>query len=522
VESEQVIAAFRRGLGEAGFSEGRNVAIEYRWADGRYDQLPILAADLVATRVAIVVAAGGPPAALAAKAATSTIPVVFSSTSDPIALGLVASLNRPGGNVTGMAPFMTLLGAKCLELLKELKPASAVMAYLSNPSNPAAELGSKEALGAATALGIRLHILNASTDQELDEAFAALAKLRADGLVVPGEPFFDSQRNRIVALAAQYSVALAATALPATTRAQQSTKLASIGFLGPAPAANFAPLVDALRVGLRELGYTEGKDLTFSFRWWQAADQLPELAAELVRAEVDLLFAPSSAETAVFLAATKTVPIVFSTHGDPVGIGHVASLARPGGNATGLTTLLTELVAKELEAFKEALPLARRVGVLFASTTPLRVPALATAKTTARRLGVELREVPVSVEEDFQGGFAKMTQEGVDGCMVLSSPLMISRRELLAELALRHRLPSMFGAKENVLAGGLMSYAPDALDLNRRAATHVHRILRGAKPANLPVEQPVKFELVINLRTAKALGLEVPLHLQQRADEVIE
>jgi putative ABC transport system substrate-binding protein len=316
--------------------------------------------------------------------------------------------------------------------------------------------------------------------------------------------------------------ALAATALPATTRAQQSTKLASIGFLGPAPAANFAPRLDALRVGLRELGYTEGKDLTFSFRWWEAADQLPELAAELVRAEVDVLFAPSSAETAVFLAATKTVPIVFSTHGDPVGIGHVASLARPGGNATGLTTLLTELVAKELEAFKEALPQATRVGVLFASTTPLRVPALATAKTTAHHLGVELREVPVSVEDDFQGGFAKMTHEGVDGCMVLSSPLMISRRELLAELALRHRLPSMFGAKENVLAGGLMSYAPDALDLNRRAATYVHRILRGAKPADLPVEQPSRYELVINLKTATVLGIAIPPTLLARTDEVIE
>jgi putative ABC transport system substrate-binding protein len=160
--------------------------------------------------------------------------------------------------------------------------------------------------------------------------------------------------------------------------------------------------------------------------------------------------------------------------------------------------------------------------VLFASTTPLRVPALATAKTTAHRLGVELREVPVSVEEDFQGGFAKMTQEGVDGCMVLSSPLMISRRELLAELALRHRLPSMFGAKENVLAGGLMSYAPDALDLNRRAATYVDRILRGAKPADLPVEQPSRYELVINLRTATALGIVIPPTLLARADEVIE
>ena len=224
----------------------------------------------------------------------------------------------------------------------------------------------------------------------------------------------------------------------------------------------------------------------------------------------------------MFLAATKAVPIVFSTHGDPVGIGHVANSARPGGNATGLTTLLTELVAKELEAFKEALPQARRVGVLFASITPLRVPALATAKTTAHRLGVELREVPVSVEEDFQGGFAKMTHEGVDGCVVLSSPLMISRRELLAELALRHRLPSMFGTKENVLAGGLMSYAPDALDLNRRAANYVDRILRGAKPADLPVEQPSRYELVINLKTATALNIAIPPTLLARADEVIE
>ena len=160
--------------------------------------------------------------------------------------------------------------------------------------------------------------------------------------------------------------------------------------------------------------------------------------------------------------------------------------------------------------------------MLFASTTPLRVPALETAKTTAHRLGVELREVPVNVEEEFSGCFAKMTRQGVDGCMVLSSPLMISRRELLAELALRHRLPSIFGAKDNVLAGGLMSYAPDALDLNRRAATYVDRILKGSKPADLPVEQPSRYELVINLKTATALNLTLPPSLLARADEVIE
>jgi putative tryptophan/tyrosine transport system substrate-binding protein len=312
-------------------------------------------------------------------------------------------------------------------------------------------------------------------------------------------------------------------AAPRLALAQERTKAARIGFLGPAPAANFAPRVDALRAGLRELGYAEGKDLIFEFRWWEAPDHIPELAAELVRAGVaDLIVAPSSTETGVLLAATKSVPIVFSTHGDPVGIGHVASLARPGGNATGLTTLLTELVAKELEAFKEALPQASRLGVLFASTTPLRVAALETAKVTARRLGIELRGFPVAIEDDFPSAFAKMTHDGVDGCMVLSSPLMISRRALLAELALRHRLPTVFGTKDNVLAGGLMSYAPDAHDLNRRAATYVDRILKGAKPADLPVEQASRYELVINLKTARTLGLTIPPTLLARADEVIE
>jgi ABC-type uncharacterized transport system substrate-binding protein len=313
-----------------------------------------------------------------------------------------------------------------------------------------------------------------------------------------------------------------AAASPRLALAQERTKVARIGFLGPAPAANFAPRVDALRAGLRELGYVEGKDLTFEFRWWEAPEEMPDLAADLVRAKVDVIVAPSSSETAVLLAATKTVPIVFSTHGDPVGIGHVASLARPGGNATGLTTLLTELVAKELEAFKEALPQARRLGVLYASTNPLRVSALGTAEATARRLGFELRGFPVGVDDDFPSAFAKMTQDGVDGCMVLSSPLMISRRALLAELALRHRLPTVFGAKDNVLAGGLMSYAPDAHDLNRRAATYVDRILKGAKPADLPVEQASRYELAINLKTAQALGLTIPPTLLARADEVIE
>ncbi len=206
-ESTAVVAAFRQGLRESGFVEGQNLAIAFRWAEGRYDRLPALAADLVGLRVTVLLAAGGPPSAHAAKAVTSTIPIVFSAASDPVRLGLVSSLSRPGGNITGMGTFNSTLLAKRLEFLNELVPSAAPIAYLVNPTNQSADIDLKEVSTAAKVLGIELQILNASTDQELDEAFAALARLRARGLVVSGEPFFDSRRERIVALAARHAVA---------------------------------------------------------------------------------------------------------------------------------------------------------------------------------------------------------------------------------------------------------------------------------------------------------------------------
>jgi ABC-type uncharacterized transport system substrate-binding protein len=206
-ESAGVVAAFQQGLRETGFVEGQNVVIAFRWAEGHYDRLPALAADLIDVRVAVLFAAGGPPSALAAKAATPTIPIVFSAVNDPVQLGLVASLNRPGGNVTGMSLFASELWAKVVELLKELVPAATVIAYLVNPSNPSAEMYSKAGVAAARALGIQVHVLNASTEHDLEETFASLVKLGAGGLVVPNEPFFDSQRDRIVALSARYAVA---------------------------------------------------------------------------------------------------------------------------------------------------------------------------------------------------------------------------------------------------------------------------------------------------------------------------
>ena len=205
-ESAAVVAAFRDGLREQGFVEGQNLTIAFRWAEGHYDRLPALAAELVALRVALLFAAGGPPSALAAKRATSTVPIVFSAASDPVRLGLVASLSRPGANITGMSTLTTPLGAKGIELLKELLPKASVIGYLVNPSNPSGKLETGEADAAADALGVRLRPFNASTLAELDSAFANLGKMRVDALVVAGEPFFDSQRDKIVGLAAKYGI----------------------------------------------------------------------------------------------------------------------------------------------------------------------------------------------------------------------------------------------------------------------------------------------------------------------------
>jgi putative ABC transport system substrate-binding protein len=205
-ESAGVFAAFQQGLRETGFVEGENLAISFRWAEGRYDRLPALAAELVALRVAVLYAAGGSPAALAAKTATSAIPIVFSAVNDPVGLGLVASLSRPDGNVTGMSLFASDLWAKNVELLKELVPTASVMAYLVNPSSPNVEPYLRGAAQAATALRIDIHVLKASTEHELDEAFESLPALRADGLIVPNEPYFDFHRDKIASLAARYAI----------------------------------------------------------------------------------------------------------------------------------------------------------------------------------------------------------------------------------------------------------------------------------------------------------------------------
>jgi ABC-type uncharacterized transport system substrate-binding protein len=316
--------------------------------------------------------------------------------------------------------------------------------------------------------------------------------------------------------------AVLAASSAAAVRAQQPLKVHRIGCLTYGSPVEFEDRIRALRTGLRDYGYVEGKNITLEFRWAETAEQLPELAANLVRLNVDAIFANSSTEVEAARRATKTIPIVFANHADPIGVGHVSSLARPGGNITGLTVILTEIVAKQLEIMKQVLPHLKRIGVLVVMTAPSTRPALHAVEAAAHRLGVQVLTVPVRTPENLDGAFTMMARERVGGYLAVQTPLIRSHRTVIAELSLKHRLAGMFGAKENVEAGGLMLYFADNVDLTRRAAAHIDKILKGAKPADLPVEQASKYQLVINLKTAKALGLTIPPSLLARADQVIE
>jgi putative tryptophan/tyrosine transport system substrate-binding protein len=311
-------------------------------------------------------------------------------------------------------------------------------------------------------------------------------------------------------------------AWPLAARAEQPSKVARIGFLNVAPASAWADDVEAFQVGLHDLGYIEGKNIVIEFRWADTLDQLPELATELVRMNVDVIVAPASTEVEPVRQVTKTIPIVFAQHADPVGLGHVASLAHPGGNITGVSMVLTELAAKALQILKDAVPRAKQIGVLWNPTTPSHKVVLKEVESAGERLGIQLLMMPIATVTDFDGVFSRLAQERADGFLVPGSPLTNIERVPLADLELKYRLPGIFGNRANVEAGGLMSYGADFNYMYRHAALYVDKILKGEKPADLPVEQASKYELVINLKTAKALSFEIPPTLLARADEVIE
>jgi len=309
--------------------------------------------------------------------------------------------------------------------------------------------------------------------------------------------------------------------VPAVARAQQAGKVYRIGYLSLSPGPGYG--TEAFRQGLRELGYVEGRNLIIEYRWAAGKkERLPDLVAELVRLKVEVIVTSVTPAAEAAKRATTTIPIVMAAVGDPVGSGLVASLARPGGNVTGLTLLSTELAGKRLQMVRELIPKATRVAVLAYRGTSVTRLFLEEMRGRARQMGIQLVVQEVDQAGDLPSAFAAMQRERTQALVVQVSPLTADNTERIIELAAQHRLPAMYDVRSFVEAGGLVSYGPSLAEMFRRAAYYVDRILKGAKPADLPIEQPTKFELVINLKAAKALGLTIPPALPVRTDQVIE
>jgi putative ABC transport system substrate-binding protein len=306
-------------------------------------------------------------------------------------------------------------------------------------------------------------------------------------------------------------------AAPLRAAAQPGATMRQVGYLSPGPGYPF----EAFRDGLQELGYVEGSNITIERRSAEGRpERLQALAADLVQLHVDVIVTATTAATQAAQRATTTIPIVFALADEPVELGLIASVAKPGGNITGLTGLMAELTAKRLELLKELSPRVKRVAVLW-GPYPFSAPVLKEVESAGRTLGLTLHEIEVREPTELDSAFARMTAWRAEALLVLPHPMFVAQRTHLAELAAKHRLPSTYHLKEFVEVGGLMSYAPDMADMSRRAAGYVDKILKGAKPGELPVEQPTKFELAINLKTAKALGLKVPQSLLLQADKLI-
>jgi putative ABC transport system substrate-binding protein len=305
-------------------------------------------------------------------------------------------------------------------------------------------------------------------------------------------------------------------------QAQQAGKIPRIGYLTGATADGQSARIEAFRHGLRALGYVEGKNIVIEYRYAEGKlDRLPVLAAELVRLKVDVIVSGGGGNTQAAKNATNTIPIVMTNDSDPVASGYVASLARPGGNITGLSNLAPELNGKRLELLKEIIPKLSHVAVLGTSTTGDNAPLLRDVDLAAAAFGVKLQYLYVTGPKDIETVFRTASKGRADAVLVQAGSIFNSRRTQIAELAVKSRLPAMYATSQYVVDGGLMTYGVNVNDLDRRAATYVDKILKGRTPADLPVEQPMKFEFIVNLKAAKQIGLTIPPNVLVRADKVI-
>ena len=312
-------------------------------------------------------------------------------------------------------------------------------------------------------------------------------------------------------------------AVPVAVEAQQPTRVWRIGFLGSGSHSSDDPRVEALRRGLGELGYSEGRNLAFELRWAGGdANRLPALAAELAKLKVDAIVTQGTQATDAARRVVTTIPIVFAVAGDPIGTGLVTSLARPGGNVTGVTDIAPEIAGKRLDLLREAVPGITRIAVLWNPANPSSAPQMRDTSAVARSFGLAVRSLELRDVSQLESAFATAVQDQARAVIVLSDGALYGRRAQIAQLAAKHRLPCVAWTPEFAESGCLMAYGANVVELHRRAAMFVDKILRGASPGTLPVEQPTKFELVVNLKTAKALGLTIPPTVLARADRVIE
>ena len=312
-----------------------------------------------------------------------------------------------------------------------------------------------------------------------------------------------------------------AVAWPLASRAQG--RIPRVGFMGNSTAALEANLVDSFREGLRELGYEEGRNIAIEYRWADGQyERFAGLVTELIAAKVDVIVTAGTPAALAVKKATSTVPLVMVAVGDPVGTGLVPSLARPDGNLTGLSSVAPDLEGKRLELLREIVPSVSRIAVFLNSVNPFHATSMRQAQTAGKTLGIKVQQYDIRKSEDLDGAFAAIRKERPDALLILADRVFLHNRERIVDFTEEQHLPNVNAYKELVEAGGLISYGPSYEDMHKRAAIYVNKILKGAKPGNLPIEQPTKFTLIVNLKAAKALGISMPPAVLSRADEVIE
>src|SRR6266545_3107227 len=506
------LLALAQGLQEAGWTVGRNLQIDTRWAASDAERFRKYAAELVALAPDVILVNG--PAALAQlQQATRSVPIVFTAVTDPVGAGHVDSLARPGGNVTGFMNSEYSTSGKWLELLKEIAPRVTRAAVIRDPTSTSS-VGQFAAIqSAAGSFGVELSAIDMRNAGEIERAVTAFARASNGGLIVTTG---GSSTRR--------SVIIAAAAWPLAAYAQQPERVRRIGSLtGIADDSMTQARLATFLETLQQLGWTEGQNVQVDRRWGGGdADRIRKYAAELATLNPDVILATGAPATQQLLLATRTVPIVFVLVPDPVGSGFVESLSRPGGNATGFMQFEYGLSGKWLELLKEIAPGVTRAAVLRDPALPAGVGQFAVIQSVASSIGLDVRPVNLRDAGEIERAVTAFARSANGGLVVTASALSLVHSELILALAARHKLPAIYSRRSFVAAGGLISYGFNALDQVQRAAGYVDRILKGEKPSDLPVQAPIKYELVINLKTAKALGIDLPATVLARADEVIE